>query len=313
MKPYLIYISILIAGLACSKSTPVTPPPPPPPPMKHPPQITRFTPASGEEGATISISGVNLTTVTLVKFNGTSAIFKFNGSNIQADVPSGATNGVISVANPDGTATSTNAFTVIAKLPAPEIDSIEPNNNPADWPVLILGRNMDSVVKVSFGGVEAEIDTNFDGQLATVVPKNIPPGEVNLVITNTRGVSDTIAFSVLSGPPLGQPSPNRIMFRKKAKYVPLVTDNWFNEADPDKNYWMHLDLSGTGTENLHDTVYSLTSVFMPDSLRIDVTVQKEQGPEIYRGTYVDSDDPKRQRIIFITEAGRQIVVSVAVP
>ncbi len=72
--------------------------------------------------------------------------------------------------NPDGTASSVNSFTVIPKLLAPEIDSIMLNNNPVNWPVLILGKNFDSVVKVSFGGINAEIDTNFDGQLATVVP-----------------------------------------------------------------------------------------------------------------------------------------------
>jgi hypothetical protein len=42
-------------------------------------------------------------------------------------------------------------------------------------------------------------------------------------------------------------------------------------------------------------------------------VQRDQGDVKYSGTYVDSDDPKRQRIIFITEAGRQIVVGVSVP
>ena len=276
MKPYLVYVLVLVAGLACSKSG-SKPPPPPPPPPTYPPQISGFTPASGEEGASITISGTNLTTVTLVKFNTTSASFKISGSNIQADVPTGASNGVISVTNPDGTASSASAFTVIPKLPAPEIDSIMPKDNPPDGPVLILGKNLDSVIKVSFGGVDIKIDTNFDGQISTHVPHTVSAGEVNLVITNTRGASDTIAFSVLSGPPFGEPSPDKIVFKKKAKYVPIVTDNWYNEADPGKNYWMHLDLSGTGTENLHDTVYSLTSVFMPDLLRIDVVVQRGSG------------------------------------
>lgn len=307
MKSYLVYACILIAGFACSKSTESTPPD-----KQYPPTITGFTPESGTEGAIISISGANLTTVTVVKFNGVSANFQISGSNIQAGVPSGASTGTISVTNPDGNASSAKAFTIIAKLPAPEIDSIMPNNNPVNWPVLILGKNMDSVIKVSFGGIDARIDTNFDGQIATAVPNTVPPGLVNLIVTNTRGVSDTIPFTVLPEPPLGQPPPDKIVFKAKAKYVPRVTDNWFNEADPDKNYWMHLDLSGTGTENLKEQVYSLTSVFMPDSLRIDVVVQRDQGNEKYRGTYVDSDDPNRQRIIFITEAGRQIVVGVSI-
>jgi uncharacterized protein (TIGR03437 family) len=307
MKSYLVYACILLAGFACSKSSN-----PPPPPVKYPPTITGFTPTSGTEGATISISGDNLTTVTLVKFNGVSASFKMSGSNIQADVPSGASTGKISVTNPDGSATSADVFNVIAKLPAPEIDSLMPNNNPVNWPVLILGKNLDSVVKVSFGGINAEIDTNFDGQIATVVPNTVAPGLVNLIITNNRGVSDTVQFTVLSQPPFGQPSENKIVYKGPPKYIPRVTDNWFNEADPNKNYWMHLDTTGNGTENLNDLQYPLTSTFIPDSLRINVVVHRDQGDVRYTGTYVDSDDPNRQRIIFITEEGRQIVVSVSV-
>ncbi len=66
MKLYLVYAYILIVGLACSKSSPTTP-------SSEDISATDFRvllPASGgKEGAIISISGLNLTTVTVVKFS----------------------------------------------------------------------------------------------------------------------------------------------------------------------------------------------------------------------------------------------------
>ena len=77
------------------------------------PTITSFAPTSGNVGTSVVITGTNLTGVTSVRFNGTTATFSANtATSVTAVVPTGATTGKISVTTPGGTVTSTADFTV---------------------------------------------------------------------------------------------------------------------------------------------------------------------------------------------------------
>lgn len=81
--------------------------------LPAPPTITAVTPTSGQAGASVTITGTNLTGATSVKFNGTTATFSVtDASHISTSVPNGATTGPISVTTPGGTATSSGSFTV---------------------------------------------------------------------------------------------------------------------------------------------------------------------------------------------------------
>lgn len=77
------------------------------------PVITSFSPASGPIGATVTLTGIAFNGATTVKFNGTSANYTVvSATSITATVPSGASNGSITVSTPIGTATSTTGFVV---------------------------------------------------------------------------------------------------------------------------------------------------------------------------------------------------------
>jgi hypothetical protein len=77
------------------------------------PCITKFSPASGHVGDTVSITGLNLGHAS-VTFNGTTAtIATDTAKKITVTVPVGATSGKISVTNGGGNATSTKSFTVL--------------------------------------------------------------------------------------------------------------------------------------------------------------------------------------------------------
>jgi len=77
------------------------------------PTITSFTPTSGPVGTNVTITGTNLTGVTAVKFNGTTATFTTStATSVTATVPTGATTGKITVTTSGGTATSATDFTV---------------------------------------------------------------------------------------------------------------------------------------------------------------------------------------------------------
>ncbi|HSA62360.1 MAG TPA: hypothetical protein VLE03_08995, partial [Nitrospiraceae bacterium] len=77
------------------------------------PAITSFTPTSGSSGTVVTISGENLGGVTGVSFNGVAASFTVNsGTQITANVPSGATSGPISASNSVGIGSSSGNFTI---------------------------------------------------------------------------------------------------------------------------------------------------------------------------------------------------------
>ena len=84
------------------------------PPPLNPPTINSFTPTSGSNGTTVTITGAFFSDATAVKFNVTpAASFHVDSSTqITAIVPAAVTTGPISVTNTAGTTASSTNFTV---------------------------------------------------------------------------------------------------------------------------------------------------------------------------------------------------------
>jgi DNA-binding XRE family transcriptional regulator len=92
--------SMPVQTLLLSASTPV-------------PVITKFSPASGPAGTSVTITGSHLAGVTRVTFNGTAAtITSAIPTKLVVKVPHGATTGKIKVTTPGGTAASATSFKV---------------------------------------------------------------------------------------------------------------------------------------------------------------------------------------------------------
>ena len=82
--------------------------------LQLPPNITRFTPASGPVGTRVTVTGTHFLGVTDVRFNRVSSLeFEVvSMTSIRAILPPEATSGPISVVTPGGTAVSADPFTV---------------------------------------------------------------------------------------------------------------------------------------------------------------------------------------------------------
>jgi hypothetical protein len=164
------------------------------------PVITGFTPASGPVGATITISGTNVSNPTDLKFGDTSVtgtVIPVTTTSIKVIVPAGATTGKISLTNQAGTGISTNIFKV-----SPKIVMFAPVSGIAGESVTITGLNLkagntDPVVK--FGAIAATVGSASDTQAIVSVPPTAITGKLSVTTTDGIGISAT-DFTVIKVP-----------------------------------------------------------------------------------------------------------------
>jgi hypothetical protein len=86
--------------------------------VQQPPRATGFSPNPAPVGATVTITGTNLGTVTAITFNGAAPVAPTlsSPSSMQVVVPSDAVTGLVSLTNSTGTGTSTTTFKVAPKI-----------------------------------------------------------------------------------------------------------------------------------------------------------------------------------------------------
>jgi len=170
------------------------------------PRITDFSPARSATNLPVTINGFNFEAATNVSFNGRPAQFAITATTqIRAIVPTGATNGPISITTPAGTVITTNDFTVIG--PAPVIDEFSPAVGAPLNQVTIRGVNFTNLASVKFNGVTSP---NFSApaptQINAQVPNNATTGRIS--ITTAAGtVTSTNDFVVTRAPIITRFSP----------------------------------------------------------------------------------------------------------
>jgi len=161
--------------------------------------ITGISPASGNSGTLVTISGSNFTGTTSVKFNGIDAtgFTVVNDSSITATAPALGTTGTIAVSGVNGTATSTASFA----YPTPTIASFTPTTSSRGSTVVITGTNFTGARSVTFNGVAA---TSFTVSNATTINAVIPTGATTgrIAVVNGGGTATSATNLTISVPTL---------------------------------------------------------------------------------------------------------------
>ena len=141
------------------------------------PTVTSFTPTQGKSGATVTITGTNLTGTTAVSFGGTAAtsFSVTNATTVTAVVGSGAS-GEVKVTTAAGSATLAG-FTFLSP---PTITSFSPTQAGAGVTVTITGTNLNGTTAVSFGGVQAASFAVVNESTLTAIVGNGATGEVRV-------------------------------------------------------------------------------------------------------------------------------------
>ncbi|MBI3684011.1 MAG: IPT/TIG domain-containing protein [Acidobacteria bacterium] len=149
--------------------------------------IQAFSPGSGPVGTTVTILGSGFSTTpsqNTVKFNGvTATVTSSSNTLIVTSVPAGATTGLISVTNANGTANSATAFTVTATPPAPTISSYTPVMAVSGVPLTVSGTSFltnpsSNTVKIS--GTTVSVVSATISSLTVTVPSVCGSGPVTV-------------------------------------------------------------------------------------------------------------------------------------
>jgi hypothetical protein len=155
------------------------------------PVITSFSPASGEAGDPVTISGTDLGDATSVRFGSTEATITSNSATeIVTEVPEGATTGKISITTAGGTAVSGTDFEVIT-VGAPTVTDVSTISAQEGETVVINGTEMATVTSVEIGGVEATVENVTETSVEVRIAEGTPLGLSTISLTNEGGTSTT--------------------------------------------------------------------------------------------------------------------------
>jgi hypothetical protein len=179
------------------------------------PAITSLTPASGPTGTLITLNGSGLKGTTLITFAGSASntvqySFAVNADGTQITgvlVPVGAKTGQVRVTTPNGTATSTNAYTVTA----PVITSFTPTSGPEGTRLNIIGLGFTDASVITFTGTSNNTVTtgfyvntiNYAGSQISgvIVPPGAQTGPISVTTPNGTATSTAIFTVVVIPPP----------------------------------------------------------------------------------------------------------------
>ncbi|WP_164928465.1 IPT/TIG domain-containing protein [Gloeobacter violaceus] len=166
--------------------------------VNAPPSVSSLSPTAGAVGASVTVNGSNFTGASSVKFNATAAGFSVvSASQISATVPTGATDGAVSVTTAGGTA-SGGFFDVQA---TPTINSSggvvgNPGSGvlsaSASDTVLINGTNLNTLNSVTINGIAAYAVAVSATQIQVSLPENATTGPL---VVQAAGVNLTASSS----------------------------------------------------------------------------------------------------------------------
>lgn len=163
-----------------------------------PPSITSFSPTSGPVGCVVVLTGTDFSnpTVTSVRFGtqSTTDLALVSGTEIWVPVPTGATDGPISVTNSDGTATSSAAFSVTEQDAggcAPTVTSFMPTCGPVETDVTITGTNLlEDVDPATDTGDGADVRFAPYTTTVTATAANTTVGPTSITVDVPAGAAD---------------------------------------------------------------------------------------------------------------------------
>ncbi|HEY2726529.1 MAG TPA: IPT/TIG domain-containing protein [Parafilimonas sp.] len=165
------------------------------------PNVITVNPTSAIPGTPVDIKGVNLKSVTEVRFGTTAAVFDTpSDTSISAIVPDSLPPGdiYVQVYVGDGVAYAAQKFTILEAPKIPTISSVSPEAAFPGDAITIKGINFSAVSSVTFGTVPA-VYTIGDSTKLTVTIPNVSSANQIITVSAPTG-SDTISYTINLAP-----------------------------------------------------------------------------------------------------------------
>ncbi|TXK51323.1 choice-of-anchor D domain-containing protein [Pontibacter qinzhouensis] len=269
------------------------------------PTITVVDPNEGYIGDIVTITGTNFVDVQGVQFNGVEAVYILDSeTQIQAQVPEGATTGPVTVQTVGGTADS-DPFTVLYLVPT--ITSFTPDEGLLGDIIIITGTNFVDVQSVAFNGaVSTNYIVNSDTQISAQVPIEATSGSIT--VTTLGGTAASITtFTVLN------PLPVELISFTAEQQGAVTLLKWATASETDNSHF-EVEMS-TSPEAGFATLGKVASKVVTSSLttRYEFTHQvRNAGTFYYRLKQVDLDGTFAYSNVVAVEAKGALTNAVTV-
>ncbi|MBK0403323.1 IPT/TIG domain-containing protein [Adhaeribacter sp. BT258] len=176
------------------------------------PEISSFWPPSGPAGTVVTIYGNYFTNATEVSFNGANALAfnVVNSTQINATVPVGATDGLIRVTTPSGTATSATIFDVTPSVTVSYAYGPSNSYNAAAIgnTITVHGSGFSGATSVEFnGGTGTNLVVTSSSQLTVTVPVGAQTGPISVTTPFGTGTMTT-DFNIIPAPTITSFTPS---------------------------------------------------------------------------------------------------------
>ncbi len=163
-------------------------------------ELLPFEPIGGAPGTPVTLHGANFTGATTVSFAGKASpkISVVADSQLHTEVPSGATNGPITVITPGGSGSTPRDFLATR---GPIITEVNPLIGKPNTYVNIYGINLSPTTSVKINGVNAPFAVPGVNQVTATIPPNATSGP--LIVTTPYGSAVAVdPFLVQTGKPI---------------------------------------------------------------------------------------------------------------
>jgi hypothetical protein len=157
-------------------------------------------------GTTVSITGVNLSGASAVRFGSKSATITANtATSVTVTSPSGAGVVDVTVTTPGGTSNPLSFFYVGA--PFKSGLSVVSGPLAGGNTVVISGTGLSTASSVSFGANTATPTVLSDSQISVVVPAGAAAGSVSVSVTTAGGTNNGLSYTYVDTPTISTLTP----------------------------------------------------------------------------------------------------------
>ena len=180
------------------------------------PEVFNFYPLVDSVGAVVTIAGKHLNAVQSVTLGALQCqVISSSSDELIVSIPAGASSSTFALTGTSiDPVTTDQSFTV---LPYPSIQGISPASVNAGENITITGSNFDGLVKVTIGGVLADILANTTGSIDVRVPDGIISSQADVRVTARGGTSDPFSLTVteISPAPFINETVPRVAYRDR--------------------------------------------------------------------------------------------------